>query len=176
VTTFPPLHRYQSEVDDSTIDLPLRGKVYSFPIALPFEQGLKMTMLREEADRLARAQAAGIEYEAKPTSREWVDDLALHELYRELIGPEKCAEFQADGVSWQEVLHVGETLFAFHQAGEQVAMTVWASVEGDGKDSAPAGDARPPSRKPASRSRSSRSTTSRSSSKTTSPKVTKAHP
>jgi hypothetical protein len=170
VTTFPHLQRFESEVDGGTIDLPVRGKVYSFPTALPLRLGLKMTVIQEEAQRLKRATEAGTEYVVKDEARELVDDVSLHELYQELIGEEMLAVLEDDRVSWPETLHIGETLFVYHQAGLDVALMVWQAVDGE----QPAeGDARPPSRKPAARSGSSRQKTSQRSSTVRKPKASK---
>ncbi|MBP2331221.1 hypothetical protein JOF56_011606 [Kibdelosporangium banguiense] len=170
MTTFPPLRRLQSEIDGATLDLPLRGKVYSFPMALPIRLGLKMTILQEEARRLEQAKKDGVEYEVKDEAREWIEDTRMHELFRELIGETMVARLTADGATWPELIHIGQTLFVFHQSGLEAALFVWQSGE---DDEAAEGDARPPARKPATRSGSSRQTTSRTSSTRQKPAATK---
>lgn len=168
MTTFPQIKAFEDEVAGAAIGLPLRGKVYAFPTALPFELGLKMRVMTEEAHRAAKAVEQGIEYRVKDGARELFGDKQMHEVYRELIGESMLETLVADGVTWPETLHIGETLFLYHTAGLEVALMVWQSAE-------PAeGDANPPVRRPAARSGSTGRKTSRTSSTKKKPNATNA--
>ncbi|ALG07672.1 hypothetical protein AOZ06_13135 [Kibdelosporangium phytohabitans] len=134
--------------------------MYSFPVALSFELGRKMRVLQSEIRRFERAKKTDSEYTVKDTDREWITETELHEVYLQLIGEPMMERLKADGVTWPEVLHIGETLFAFHQVGLEAALLVWQLADGDSIE----GDASPPADPPKTTSRSPRRTTSQSTS------------
>lgn len=147
MTTFPQISRFEREIVGRTIDLPLRGKVYKFPANVSVDLGLKFTVLREETFKLKAAADAGIEYEVDERARELIDESgeSFHDIYFQVIGEERRAELEADGVTWAEIVHIGQTLMFYHTAGPEVALLVWQSYEADEADARPpAGPSTPP--------------------------------
>lgn len=152
--TFPASARHQAEVNREPLQLPVHGKTYSFPVALPLRTGLTITRLREEVQAFTLATLAG----QKPNpNAELLDDARHSKLICDLIGEATLAEMAADGLPWDEVERVGNTLIAWHMHGEDSALRVWTGGDGDNPP------ARGPETGPASSPRTS--TTSGNSSK-----------
>ncbi|PXY20310.1 DUF7426 family protein [Prauserella endophytica] len=188
MTTFPDLVDYQDDTTDKPLVLPINGKQYAFPAAIPMARGIQIVQLREEMRRAAKARVEAIETLTDQLGREpSVDEVVAHlaehgpkprkdldlddagevELYLDLIGPKRRAEMEANGVTYPQMVKVGATLLAWHIVGADYARRVWTNggqIEG--------GDVRPPeqageSSGPPKTSRSSSTKTKRASSRKT---------
>lgn len=132
MSTFPELSALKSEVDGSTLDLPIRGVVYSFSKSIPMRLGMALTEAREQTKAIAEAVAEGVEPEV-PAALEGITE---EEMKRALIG-DQWQRMLDDNVLDTEFERVYFTLFAWHMAGEPAARAVWTDE---------AGGARPPAR------------------------------
>lgn len=107
-----------------TIDLPMRGKVYSFPGAISAASGLRL----ERFTALTQLDHEGGEVD--PDELVLVGDDA-DALEAEMFGDTK-AEMIADGLTTAHVSAVFDTLMAFHATGSlEVAERVWEDHVGE---------------------------------------------
>lgn len=123
MTTFPDLAAYEDEATTEPLVLPINGKQYSFSASIPMARGIHIMRLREEMRRADKARQAGETYE--PRRDLDLNDTEEVDLYLDLIGDEQRAAMEADGVSFQQMTHVGATLFAWHLVGRDMALRVW---------------------------------------------------
>jgi hypothetical protein len=159
VPTFPDLARHQQETNREPLTLPVNGKDYVFPATLPLRTGITITRLREEVTAYTLASLAGL----KPNpNAELLDDASESKLILDLIGPEKLAQLDADGLMWDDIQRVGKTLIAWHMYSEDTALSVWKGGVNDD----------PPALSSSSKPRR----TSRSGSTTSKPRSSKAAP
>ena len=157
MATFPDLSNFVADTTDDGLTLPIRGRDYTFHSSLPFGRALQVQKIRAEASRLFDARLKGEENPApSPDFLTAMADYDETETYLDLIGDEMRAKLIADEVPWEDVLHVGATLLAWHMNGEAVALRVW--TRGKLEDA----DNRPPAEAPGSQSTAR--TTSRSGS------------
>lgn len=155
--TFPDLTSLQSEVDGEALTLPVRGTAYTFSGRISIETGLRLTRIREEINLYAQALARG---EQPDPDMEMLDDARETKMIRDLIGSDNLAAMQADGVTWPELKHIGETLLAWHLSGADAALTAWVGTGGDARPPAEADSSSSPPKK--SRSGSTKTTSPRS--------------
>lgn len=145
MTTFPELDAATAEAAGETLNLPVRGKTYSFSSSLPMRRGIQIARMREETARLVRAKRDGDDSSSvtpSEASRVELSDESEIQMYLDLIGEDNRAAMETDGVTWPEMLHIGSTLFAWHFGGEGAARIAW--------EAKPGGDADPPADPPAS--------------------------
>lgn len=165
MTTFPELDASTAEANGETLNLPIRGKTYSFSSSLPMRRGIQIARMREETARLVRAKRDGDDSSVTPSeaSRVELSDESEIQMYLDLIGEDNRAAMETDGVTWPEMLHIGSTLFAWHFGGEGAARIAW--------EAKPGGDADPPADPPASSGGRKTSRSSSTKSKSSSSKA-----
>lgn len=169
MTTFPDLSAYEDETTDEHLVLPINGREYRFSPSIPMSRGIWITRVREESRRYgdairdARAKLTK-QLDRDPTSDELRRHLDTHgpkprsdldmtdaqelDLYLDLIGDEQRAAMEADGVTWQQLIQVGSTLFAWYIAGRDAALRVWTRGKIEDGDVNPPAEPSAPSGQP----------------------------
>lgn len=130
MSTFPELREAKSEQDGERLTLPIGGVKYHFSKSIPMRLGMALSLARTQAEGMAKA---GKLSDTPPALVGFTDD----QMMRAMIG-DQWDRMLADDVHDTEFEHVYYTLFAWHMAGEDVAMQLWTGEIGG------EGDARPP--------------------------------
>jgi len=113
------------ELDDflevKPVELPIHGKLYSFPGEITGEAWLFVQSVGERYQRAQKALAAG---EDPGIEDEVLTDIDEQRLRREMLGDTQ-AEMIADGLSSAAMKLVLVTLIAYHLSGREAAEAVW---------------------------------------------------
>ncbi|MFJ8815419.1 DUF7426 family protein [Amycolatopsis thermoflava] len=164
MTTFPQLDHFEADTTGQVARLRIRGTTFTFARAsVPMERGIQLMRLNAEYRRAAQARRDGLSYTLKDVPYEGAsgDDSTI-DAYLDLIGDQRAALAEA-GFSFDDMLHVGEVLFAWFTTGPAGAERLFDLYFG--------ADARPPAADSAS---SSPPTTSPSSSSRKKPTSSRA--
>lgn len=139
MASFPELRAFRVETGADTIELPVGGRVYSWTrTKLSISAGLDLVVMREELVRFTRRLADGDDVDmATELNTPLLDPARERTFMLDLIGDQRV-QMEADGVSWGELTHVGQTLLTWHLTGPDAAMIVW--LQGRTPDEVAAGD------------------------------------
>lgn len=103
-------------------ELPIRGRVHTFPDRISAESGLVLLRLSQhvkaDPDPTANAQAI---------ASELLDEAGWVALQAEVLG-RPAEEFIGEGLTGEEVAHVMRTLIVWHLHGLEAAEAAWEAV------------------------------------------------
>ncbi|MDQ0377965.1 DUF7426 family protein [Amycolatopsis thermophila] len=157
MTTFPQLDHFEADTNGQTARLTIRGTTFTFARAsVPMERGIQLMRLNAEYRRAAKARREGLSYTLKdvPYEGESGDDSTI-DAYLDLIGDQRPV-LAAAGFSFDDMLHVGEVLFAWFTTGPAGAQRLFDLYFGEATGRPPAdasASSSPPTTSPTSSSR-----------------------
>jgi hypothetical protein len=106
------------------IELPIRGKTYSFPGTISARTGLLLHRLTNKADKVDDMSQADAE---ELLGKELLGDAEHDDLRSELLGDAEL-QMARDGLTSAHVDHVFRTLMVWHLVGPEQAEKAWNSV------------------------------------------------
>lgn len=114
--------------------LPIRGKVYEFPGAIPADVGL---LLHRIETLTAEAVQAAPEGEAPDLAATVADDADEDRLKTAILGEHGEQQLIDDGLPQPYIDHVFKTLVVWHLYGDAVARAAWESAGPKGQAKQP---------------------------------------